>query len=123
MNKLITDVLLFFTVGYANATSTGQEIEQAFELVTKGETAYSEGKYEEAAQLYFASMQIQGMVRAASNLCNLFLYCQGVPENHKSALELCEAAAETFYPSALVMIGEMYLMGKGVKPNRSKALS
>ena len=121
MAKIITTFLLLVISNYA--CGDDQEVGQALALLEKGESAYAEGKYEEAAQLYLASMQIRGTVRAASNLCNLFLYGQGVPQNYKTAMELCEAAAETGYPSALVMLGEMFLMGKGVTPNRTKALS
>ena len=91
MAKIITTFLLLVISNYACADD--QEVGQALALVEKGESAYAEGKYEEAAQLYLASMQIRGTVRAASNLCNLFLYGQGVPQNYKKAMELCEAAA------------------------------
>lgn len=125
MHRAITKLSAIFALifGATCTNAADQRIEEAFELINKGEAAYSEGKYEEAAQLYLASMQIQGTVRAASNLCNLFLYGQGVPQSYGTALELCGAAAEREYPSALVMLGEMHLMGKGVEPNREKALS
>lgn len=104
-------------------TEQEQERQQAaLALLEKGLAAYEEGNYSEAAAYYVESIQKWATHQAAANLCNLYLYGQGVEKNYELALELCEAAETMNNPHALVMLGEIYLFGRGVQSDRSKAI-
>lgn len=98
---------------------TNQQI--AHKLVSEGVKFYSAGEYAESAKKYLESIQHYPTVDAITNLCNLYLYGQGVPQNFNTALQLCEQSAKHNHPSALTMLGEMYLHGKGVPKNTKKA--
>jgi len=80
----------------------------------RGIKAYKDGDYNKSAESYAKSLNYWPSVRAAGNLCNLYLYGQGVEKNYKKAIDLCTAAAKYNDPHSLIMLGEIYLFGKGV---------
>lgn len=94
---------------------------KALELLNQGIAAYQAGQYEPAARFYVLSIQQRPYVRATANLCNLYLYGQGVPRNPRAAFRLCSAAAEQNDPHALTMLGDMYLRGVAVSRDVNQA--
>lgn len=124
--KITLAAILFLgtsVLAHSSDLSKEQRQKEAEELLQKGITAYQQDKYQEAAQYYALSIQKWASVRALANLCNLYLYGQGVEKDYASALELCRPAAEADDPHALVMMGEMHLFGRGVPTDRNKAMN
>ena len=109
------------TIAYSEIDNKEERKKLASEYLKQGVISYQNEKYEEAAQYYIASVQQWSSVRAIGNLCNLYLYGQGVEQNYSQALKLCKAAAKYDDPHSLVMLGEMYLFGKGVKIDKEIA--
>lgn len=114
-------MLLPTTTLLGQGPTAAERQQVALVLFEKGLAAYEKGNYLEAAEHYVESMNNWGTHQAAANFCNFYLYGQGVEKNYQIAHALCETAGMKS-PSALVMLGEMYLLGYGVPPNRSKAI-
>jgi TPR repeat protein len=121
--NLLISTLLFYSFFSVAEPSKEERQAMANELLHKGEESYKLKKHEEAANFYISSMQQWVSVEAMSNLCNLYLYGQGVPQNFTKAKSLCEKAAQYNDLNALVMLGEIYLNGKGVSVNEPLGIS
>jgi len=98
----------------ATELSNGELRELSALYLERGIKAYKDKDYEKSAESYAKSLNYWPSVRATGNLCNLYLYGQGVEQSNKKAIDLCMAAAKYNDPHSLIMLGEIYLFGKGV---------
>ncbi|MDA9967443.1 sel1 repeat family protein [bacterium] len=97
---------------------TSSVIAEEFE---KGFTAYKNGDYETARDLW-SPLADQGDGRAQTNLGLMYEHGKGVPKNHKEAIKWYTLAAEQGYSRAQESLGVMYEYGKGVPKNNEKAI-
>jgi TPR repeat protein len=123
MSRILILLSLLSLAAPAQAETKDKRQKTASELFDKGVAAYQEADYAAAARYYALSIHNRASPEAAANLCNLYLYGQGVEQDYSMALQLCESAAKYNDPHALVMLGEMYYYGNGVPQNREKAMS
>ena len=122
--------ILFFAIlltsfsGIANGLDPyALQKQMAEEYLAKGISAYRKKNYADAARFYKKSIGYAKSVRASGNLCNLYLYGQGIEKDVAKAKALCEYSARYDDAHALVMLGEIYLFGNGAKKDRTKALN
>jgi TPR repeat protein len=123
MKYLISIIIVMFSLsGYAEPTKDERQ-KLANEFLDKGFAAYQAGNYKASAEFYIASMQQWPIASAAANLCNLYLYGQGVARDFSKAYTLCSMAAKYNNLNALTMLGEMHMNGKGVPVNEDIAIN
>jgi len=101
-----------WVLGSESENNARQELSALY--LQRGIKAYQDGDYQKAAESYAESISYWPSVRASGNLCNLYLYGQGVEKNYATAIRLCKDAAEYDDAHSLIMLGEIYLLGKGV---------
>ncbi len=110
------------TPSFASDTLDTLIKQKAEEFLRKGIAAYQNKNYLDAAKFYKRSNRFAKSLRATSNLCNLYLYGQGVAKNVEQARKLCEYSAKYDDAHALAMLGEIYLFGRGVTKDMAKAV-
>ncbi len=87
---------------------------------TSADTAYSEGRYQEAAVDYRKAAEA-GDARAQFMLGHMYDQGQGVPQSTQESVHWMEMAAGNGYTTAQVIMGVRYLSGDGVTANIPKA--
>lgn len=125
INKaLAIGIAMCLSLGVQAAEKTDAEKQKiASALLEKGVAAYVAGDAKAAADYYSQSLRNWKTPLAANNLCNLYLYGNGVPRNYDTAFKLCDYAAKHNNTNAMVMLGEMYFMGNGIQQDKQKALT
>ena len=122
LKTLILASILQVCVASAEEPADSERQDLAADLVSQGVEAYAEGRYADAAAHYRESLQLWDNDQAGANLCNLLLYGQGAEQDYVEARRLCASAAKKGNPNAFVMLGEMYLLGKGVVVDKEAAM-